>query len=228
MTDDAIGDEISGAGGDVEHLNRSFQRLDLGHSEFRIGLDGNVLDRTLATGSRIDVLQQSHLLPKSSEQAHIPRAAGTRSLHGRIEPETAQTLLRAEDHLPVFVTDSERLVSTPLGIEDARKETPSPVGAWRTRPADQRANPVHALLRRRPYRPHRPVAVGSNQELEPLRADSLRGKEILSSVYCLSIGEGKAKAVVVASAPPGAEMGVRPDMTIAADHAAQITPSVVL
>src|SRR5205807_10645371 len=58
VTHDAVGDEVAGAGRDVEHRHLDTEVLDRDHSSRSAGLHGGSVNRALAGGRGIDEMEE--------------------------------------------------------------------------------------------------------------------------------------------------------------------------
>ncbi len=225
---DAVGDEVAGAGGDVVELALAGQRLDRDDTECGIRLQRAALEAALAADRGIDRVHEPQHVARSAAEAHVAQRMGRRSLDDGVEPESPEAVRRPADHLRIGVGDPDDAVRRPLRIEDAGEEPGPPSLRRPAGPLDQRADAVRPVARGRPDGLDRLSRAGRLGEGEAVGPDALERQVLLGPVQRLVIDEREAEPVDVSVRATCALVVVAPDVSVPADHAAEIAAPVVV
>ena len=88
MAHDAVGDEVAGAGRDIEEPHRLPERLDCDHAELRIAFDRATFQPELAPDRRVGEVEEPQLLLETAEDADVRHPVVTTAFLGAVaEPE---------------------------------------------------------------------------------------------------------------------------------------------
>lgn len=181
MADDAVGDEVARAGGDVVHRQLDAQRANRHHLQLGAPRNGGTVQVPPPGDRRVDPTQEAKERPRPTEQPHM--AIGpTRGFDGEPEAQPAQRPGRPADDLLVAVRD-QQLSAHDLAarVHDAGEETGTPGLVRVQRPAHDLADrPDRAA--RFPRR-RDPTAQRRERGGSPIR----RGQEMVRAAQCFQL-----------------------------------------
>src|SRR5262249_52886689 len=119
----AVGDEVAGPGGDVEHRQIQPERLDRYHVQPCVALDRDVVDRALAGDRRIGGVEEPEHLLQPAAQPDVGQVVGpVFAFGGRAEAERGHGCDGPADDRPVGAGDAQAVAVTAFRVENAGEE----------------------------------------------------------------------------------------------------------
>jgi hypothetical protein len=228
VTYHTIGDEISGAGCDVEHLDFTPQRLDRYHPQLGGRLERDTRDHALSGDRWVNDLEQAKLTAQAAKESDVTDSGGIGRLYCAGKPKLSKTVYCSRNYFWVLVGDAQGIAAASLGVEDAGQKSPRPVEAGRVPPADLIANAVNVVACAGANRAHRSVTLISLEKLKFVSSNASFGEIAIRPVECLLVGQGETKAVYFIVRQPRPVVSVGAEVTISPHHAAEVTTPVVL
>src|SRR5438552_4072923 len=231
VADDPVGDEVSSAGRNVEHRYLDAEVVNRGNAQVRVTLQSPTLDVALAGNRRINRLKELQVFFQPAAHAYtcggIPAAKG-RSLDDGIETKPHKRGSCLFNHCGIGVAhpkDAARVAS--FRIEDPRQKTLGPIKGRLIGPGDQLFNQGDLSASRRADRLHTRIADRRFLERERARLNLFLCEISLAAGEALVVDEGQPELVQFVLSP-ATEIGVVTDLSVSANHSAEVSAPIVL